>query len=258
MIKLWQKNTLVVKDVTGDNYVVDEVVDKKATPLSVSRIVIILITYFIGYTYLFPMIILKIFSLITWTTESYLFWATASQFLMCLVTMAIIIVAARPLLKESWYIFKQNIKDNVLIAIIVYGLIIVTNIVVTMFFTLETSANQESIESMMVTGNLLVPFMVVIFAPIVEELVFRGAIYRTIRKKTGKLGSILVSAFIFGLMHVLASLLSGNFTDLINIITYLTMGAYMAYAYEKTGSIHTAMTVHLLNNGIATLILLFL
>ena len=256
-MKIFSKSNVLIKDITGQNYITDELVEKKDSPLSITRVIVILVTYFLGYNYFFPMIVLNIFSLFTFTSESYFFWAMAAQLIMCVVTMAIVIIAALPLLKESWYIFKQNKVANLKVAGILYIVLILTNIVLNLIFRLETSSNQESIEMMMQSSMIVVPFMVVIFAPIVEEIVFRGAIYRVMRKSTGKWGGILISAFFFGLVHVLASLLSGDYFDLINIVTYMSMGVYMALAYEKTGSLHTSIAVHMINNGIATALLLF-
>lgn len=83
----------------------------------------------------------------------------------------------------------------------------------------ETSDNQALIELMTGSAPVLMTISACIFAPINEELVFRGAIGKVIKNKRV---FITVSGLIFGLMHVTDSmvllleiLLLGYFIDLI-------------------------------------------
>jgi membrane protease YdiL (CAAX protease family) len=57
--------------------------------------------------------------------------------------------------------------------------------------------------------------------------------------------------FAFGFIHVFSSLLSGNFSDLWNIFTYMAMGFFFVKIYEETGSVFPAILLHVLNNAIA-------
>lgn len=53
------------------------------------------------------------------------------------------------------------------------------------------------------TSNYLILFTnAIIFAPIFEEIIFRGFILESINKKYGTVNSIIISALIFGLIHL--------------------------------------------------------
>lgn len=85
---------------------------------------------------------------------------------------------------------------------------------------------------------LMFPIMAV-FGPLCEEAVFRGAIYRGFRKSGNIFGAVLLSAMVFGLMHM-------NF----NQAGYaFLLGIMMALAVEATGSTRTSFLMHLIYNA---------
>ena len=68
---------------------------------------------------------------------------------------------------------------------------------------------------------------------------------------------VLVSGFTFGLMHVFplnegVDLLLG----LIQSISYVTMGLFLAYYYQKTNNIFSSIGLHFLNNFLSVLIMI--
>lgn len=98
----------------------------------------------------------------------------------------------------------------------------------------------ETINSSSIYLNLL---LMVIAAPIFEELFFRKILIdRTI--KYGKGISILLSATLFGLFH-------GNLNQF--FYTFL-MGGFFAYVYIKTGKITYTIALHLIVNLLGSVI----
>ena len=175
------------------------------------------------------------------------------QFIIDIITMISIVTFSRRSIKDG---FKKGINsDFFLNTLKFYAIFWITNIAVSLPISLmtggEVSENQQAIE--MMTGELPVYmfFSVVIFAPIVEELVFRVGVYGGMRKKFSVPVSVLVSALSFAMMHVIISLLSGNFADLIFVVAYAVPGAILCLAYEKTDNILVPITVHWINNLIA-------
>lgn len=83
--------------------------------------------------------------------------------------------------------------------------------------------------------------MLAVFAPIVEEIIFRGWLYGKLRVKIPKWVAILVVSFLFGLIH-----LQWNVG-----ITVFAMSVVNCLLREVTGTIYAGMLVHMLNNGIA-------
>lgn len=86
-------------------------------------------------------------------------------------------------------------------------------------------------------------FLTAINAPFCEEFVFRGAIYGSYRKEKISIKAMLLSALLFGLMHM-------NF----NQATYaFIIGVIMCLAYEATGSLFSTMVIHFVVNAGSTL-----
>ena len=84
---------------------------------------------------------------------------------------------------------------------------------------------------------------VVLFGPIVEELLFRGIIYREWNLFKGRKFAIIFSALAFGVFH----------WDLVQFTYTVLLGLLFAYLYSKTESIWLPIFLHILNNFIETL-----
>ena len=93
----------------------------------------------------------------------------------------------------------------------------------------------------------------VLWAPIVEEILFRGVIRRFIKKDWL---FIIVSAFVFGILHTFRE--DGIISILVMSFPYATLGAIFAYVYTKTENITCNMVMHGLHNLLGTLMNLFI
>lgn len=121
-----------------------------------------------------------------------------------------------------------------------------------------TSTNQEAIESLVSIAPLTLVFTTVFFAPIVEELVFRGSIYTMIRKKASPLTTILITGAIFALLHVIFGLIGGEVKEIVYFIQYFAMGCAFGYVYHKTDSLHVCIAIHMINNLMGVLFIFLL
>lgn len=79
----------------------------------------------------------------------------------------------------------------------------------------------------------------VVFAPIFEELAFRGLLFAVFRRRLSFVPAALLSASIFALAHGYGW---------IGFISVLWSGLLWAWVYEKTGSLVPGMIAHALNN----------
>jgi membrane protease YdiL (CAAX protease family) len=79
----------------------------------------------------------------------------------------------------------------------------------------------------------------VIFAPIVEELFFRGFLFQGFRQKYGWSNGILLSSAIFAAAHL----------DLVALIPTFILGALLAYMYHRTNSVWPGIILHVLINA---------
>jgi membrane protease YdiL (CAAX protease family) len=88
-------------------------------------------------------------------------------------------------------------------------------------------------------------FIACVLAPLNEELLFRGAIFRFCRQRFGRSIALLISGVLFGALH-------GNWASFVPLAV---LGAVLALAYERTGDIRVPIVAHGLFN-LNTLVIL--
>ena len=114
---------------------------------------------------------------------------------------------------------------------------------------IDTTANQDAIVQLLAG----VPFWLalLITAPLpalAEEIIFRGYLYKKLFGGLSIVGLVL-SSLIFGLIH--------GPTDWLSCFIYSSSGLILGYSYYKTGYLVYPMVIHLLNNGLTTLVYYF-
>ncbi len=90
--------------------------------------------------------------------------------------------------------------------------------------------------------------LIVVFAPVLEEIFFRGFVYPLMRNSGNVKRAILLSAFIFASLHF----------SLWAFLPITCIGYFLASLYERTGSLYASITFHVLNNLMTVLIVFFL
>lgn len=96
---------------------------------------------------------------------------------------------------------------------------------------------------------LILGSLIVLWAPLVEESIFRGALYRHLRGRFAVVVSVLLVAAAFALAH--AYVLAG-------VIMVATLGGIFALMREWRGSLIAPMTAHCLHNSMVLTLLLAL
>lgn len=152
-------------------------------------------------------------------------------------------------LKEDFYDFKErhNLTKYIGIYLIGVFLMALSNIILQKITNLEIGGNEEAIRKLIKEVPLYIFFSSVIFAPFVEEMIFRKNIRNIFHNKYL---FIIISGFAFGILHIsdfsIAQILMG--------IPYIIMGIDFAYIYYKTDNIYTTMIFHLCHNLILFLV----
>lgn len=94
-------------------------------------------------------------------------------------------------------------------------------------------------------GNIIYRiFAIGVIVPITEELIYRGLMYNRIKKETGVISAIFLSAFAFGLFHF--NLVQGIYAFIIGLIC--------ALCYEIYGNITVSIAMHMAINIVAVLL----
>ncbi len=92
-------------------------------------------------------------------------------------------------------------------------------------------------------GGLWPVITAVVAAPLLEEFLFRGIIQKNLVARVGPGTGILIAAAIFGAIHLIPQ----------QMIYAGCVGLILGCIYHFTGSLGSAVAVHFINNGIATL-----
>lgn len=125
-------------------------------------------------------------------------------------------------------------------------LIRICYVVIAMALGLELQP-QEVIYRMDVSGwNFLITFVsVAVIAPLTEEIFFRGFLYASLRTRVGVSKAMLISTLFFTALHFSVDA----------FIPILVLGVFLAWVYEKTGSLYPGILLHAANNGVALIAL---
>ena len=111
--------------------------------------------------------------------------------------------------------------------------------------------NDSAIVSMAQTGYTLTAISVVILVPVVEEVLYRGLIFRNLYRSS-QVGAYLVSMAAFAAIHVLGFLGSESVTTLaVCFLQYLPAGLCLAWTYTKADNIFAPIVVHALFNAVS-------
>ena len=153
----------------------------------------------------------------------------------------------------------ENINTTFKYYLIGFLVMIISNIVIVLFFKNASANNEEAVRTLIDKAPLYMIFSVSIYAPFVEEIIFRKGIKDSVmafsNNKFTKYLFILISGILFGSMHVIGSVTSVY--DYLYIIPYSALGISFAALLYKTDNIFSTITIHSIHNT-ASIILYFM
>jgi membrane protease YdiL (CAAX protease family) len=94
-------------------------------------------------------------------------------------------------------------------------------------------------------GGLMMFLLAGLVVPFAEELYFRGVLYNWMRDRWGIWPAILISSLVFGIVH----------GEIAIAVSAFILGILIAWAYERSSSLWTAIFIHAINNGVKILML---
>lgn len=126
----------------------------------------------------------------------------------------------------------------------------VLNLILSKITNMGSSENEELVRELIKKLPVYMTISTIIYAPFVEEILFRKCIRKIItgNDKLIKIAYVLISAIIFGLVHVLT--LDATFNDILMGIPYMVVGLSLGYIYVKTDNVFATMQFHLMHNTI--------
>ncbi len=168
-----------------------------------------------------------------------------------IIFIVILFIRYRKYLIDKWKDFKKNLDNYSGIAFkwwaLGFLLMMVVNQVLNRIVG-GVGANEETVQSLLDAEPIIAIMATTLFAPIVEELIYRKSLQDCFKNKTLY---IIISGLIFGLIHVLGS---SNPLDYLFIISYGLFGACFAKILSDTDNIYSTIMVHMFHNGILSIL----
>ena len=172
-----------------------------------------------------------------------------------LTLFLIFIYMLRSYFKDQFKFTKDNLHDFIKISILgvvtLFIAVFGASIIMELLGVTENSENQEVLNNLVTAAafdKVALILFSVLLAPVVEELVFRRAVFGFLEKINTPL-AIIVSGLSFGLIHVLSG-------DYLQLIVYGSLGLVLAYIYYYSKkNIFTVIVVHMVYNLIITIVM---
>lgn len=109
---------------------------------------------------------------------------------------------------------------------------------------LKNSSYTQDIVEALNNNYIIIFFLACIVAPLSEEIIFRGFIFKIIRQKYSTSIAIIINSFLFGIIHLSPSA----------IIPASILGAALSIIRIKTNSVYGSIIIHSLHNLFALII----
>ncbi len=129
-------------------------------------------------------------------------------------------------------------------------LMITSNLLINLIYPNATAQNENAVQALLKTSPVYVSFTACVFAPFMEEMMFRKSLEKVFSSKTI---FIVVSGLLFGLAHNIGV----SKIDMIYIIPYALFGCVFAYTYVKTNDIFVPITFHMIHNTMLIIVSLY-
>lgn len=182
-------------------------------------------------------------------------WLTSRQFpllqsgllvgALSIVVLVVFIIGARKTKLATFNLSFFKAKDLARL-VLSYLVIFATNLLSSALLRMmneTTTSNQSTLNGLVQNSSLISTFfLIVLVAPICEEILCRGIIPQKIFRGKEKLGFI-VGAIVFALLHTP--------TNLPSVIIYGGMSTVLTWTAYKTGRLEMSILLHMILNGIA-------
>lgn len=167
------------------------------------------------------------------------------------VLIAIFLIRDFKYLKEKWFDFIKNFKKYFTISfknwLGGFLIMIASNIIINSFVK-GLGANEAGVQTIISKIPVAAFILTTILAPIVEEMVFRKYLQNCVDHK---ILYMILSGLIFGFIH---TSIDSNMLELLLIIPYGALGFMFAKTINETDNIYATIIMHMLHNGLLTIL----
>ena len=180
-------------------------------------------------------------------------WTIVIGILLIFLALLVFIVVAKKIgiLSQSGKVFQKGDGKRISLGILGMFLISILGTALLRWVNGEvTTANQASLIEEFQRGNgILLPIMLGVLAPIVEEIIFRGILPLKIFKGYEGWGYI-VGGLLFALFH--------GPTNIVSFVIYAVSSVILTLLAYRTRRLEVSIAVHMINNGLPAIIMLLI
>jgi sodium transport system permease protein len=117
----------------------------------------------------------------------------------------------------------------------------------------QISRAKEAIDRMRTASPVALIAAFALTPAVIEEFCFRGFLFSSFQKVVSPLRTILITALLFGLFHVL----TGNALLIERFLPSTLMGIIIGWVAYRTGSILPGIVIHFIHNGLLNMVLYY-
>ena len=142
--------------------------------------------------------------------------------------------------------------QTVLVGIIaMYGLNELVYRLTHMLVQNRTNLNDSTISAQINSAPRVTLLIVILLAPFVEEVLFRGLVFGSLRQKSRPV-AYGVSCLLFALIHVWQfAVVQQDVTYYLLMVQYLVPGLVLAWAYDHSGTLWSSIGLHAAVNALS-------
>ncbi|HBV63781.1 MAG TPA: CPBP family intramembrane metalloprotease domain-containing protein [Rhodopirellula sp.] len=117
----------------------------------------------------------------------------------------------------------------------------------------QIAGAEATVAKMRQTSPLLLIAVFALTPAVIEELCFRGYLFSAIRGAASPLRTVLITALLFGLFHVL----TGSALLIERFVPSTLMGLIIGWVAYRTGSVYPGIVIHFVHNGLLNTVLYY-
>lgn len=156
--------------------------------------------------------------------------------------------------KTQWRLFIGQWQKQLFYVAIAAIIGIMLNIIFS-YFTKVPADNQLQLENLFRNNSVLMQLLLqipaIVIAPMVEEMIYRKILFGNFAKRRiVYVIMFFVSSCVFAIAHYAGG-------SIVTLFPYFLMGLVLAFAYDRTNNIFGSISVHMLNNLVASLLFFF-
>ena len=169
-------------------------------------------------------------------------WALPLYYTIQMLPPIIFVIWQRCKLEKGWGIHFG--LGNLSAPLLMWGVVLLmaSSVVIEPLLAIFPAEDYNAVTDLVGKGAWSI-LSVVVCAPLFEEMLFRGLVFESCRERFGGGGAVLISALLFGLIHVVP----------VQVINAFVVGIILGFIYLRTRSLANVILLHAVNNALAYL-----